>query len=280
MLRRGCHPPAQNPDSHIPAWIPGARRTRPNSLKEGIAGDPVVVDHAADGEHGEATVLELLQLPELQLLLGLSDGQPHGVKANVSGNAVGVLKHGLHGDVALVGPELHDSSPEDDLAHGGGADDGGGEVRVVDGGEAGEGPPLLHDEADGGEHGHAAVLDLGLAEPLHVEVVGEAQGIEAGIPDPALEVLGLSKVGDGLGHGRESGGLRREGVILTEIWGEVYVRRDGLLEEWGKNWTGHAAPIDRSPTDYSRIRWKVDASFKGVSSSPNASPLLPAHPYL
>mmetsp|Transcript_15045 Transcript_15045/g.25078 ORF Transcript_15045/g.25078 Transcript_15045/m.25078 type:complete len:307 (+) Transcript_15045:63-983(+) len=174
-------------------------------LEEGISGDPVVVDHAADGQHGEAAILELSKGHAVLLLLGLADGQAHGVEPDVAGDAVGIGEHGLHGDVALVGPELHDAAPEDDLEHGGRADDGGGEVGVVDVGVARDGDKLLLPKTEAGEHGGAGVLDLGLAEPLHVEVVGEAEGVEADVADVSLGVLGLGEEGDGLGHGVDGG---------------------------------------------------------------------------
>ena len=176
-----------------------------HTLEERISGDPVVVDHAADGQHGQAAILELPKGHAVLLLLGLADGQAHGVEAEVAGDAVGVGEHGLHGDVALVGPELHDAAPEDDLEHGRRADDGGGEVGVVNVGVARDGDVLLLPEAEAREHGGAGVLDLGLAEPLHVEVVGEAEGVEANVADISLEVLGLSEERDGLGHGVQGG---------------------------------------------------------------------------
>ena len=40
--------------------------------------------------------------------------------------------------------------------------------------------------ANDGEHGHAAVLELSLSEELHVEVVGEADGVELSV---ALNVI-------------------------------------------------------------------------------------------
>ena len=176
-----------------------------DNLEERLAGDPVVVDHAADGKHCKTAVLELTKGHAVLLLLGLANGQAHGVKAKVTGDTVGVGEHGLHGDVALVGPELHNATPEDDLEHGGGTDDGGGEVGVIDVGVSGDGDVLLLPEAEAGEHGGTGVLDLGLAEPLHVEVVGEAEGVEADITNVSLGVLGLGEEGDGLGHGVHGG---------------------------------------------------------------------------
>jgi hypothetical protein len=63
----------------------------------------------------------------------------------------------------------------------------------VDGGGGG----LLHDPAEHGKHGNAAVLELSLAEHLHVEHLGEAKGVEANVTrERAVEVGGLLEEGD------------------------------------------------------------------------------------
>jgi len=52
--------------------------------------------------------------------------------------------------------------------------------------QPGAGEELDLQEARHGEHGHAGVLDLGLAEPVEVDPdvvdVGEAEGVEAHVP--------------------------------------------------------------------------------------------------
>eukprot|EP00961_Rhodomonas_salina_P061848 830395-Rhodomonas_salina.1 len=42
---------------------------------------------------------------------------------------------------------------------------------------------VLHDHAGGGEHAHAAVLELGLAQPAHVDDAGEPKRVEADVTD-------------------------------------------------------------------------------------------------
>jgi len=62
---------------------------------------------------------------------------------------------------------------------------------------------LLEYETNGGEHGRAAVFDFGFAEPLHVEVLGEAERVEAYISYPSGGVgWGLDEW-EGFGHGVE-----------------------------------------------------------------------------
>ena len=95
----------------------------------------------------------------------------------------------------------------------------------------GEGVQVLHDGAGGGEHAHAAVLDLGVAEPgdgLVRSEVGEAEGI------PLLaELDGVGLGEDGLaGHAgvRGCGGSRgRGGLLLGSLLGSLGLL-DGLLD--------------------------------------------------
>mmetsp|Transcript_13401 Transcript_13401/g.37052 ORF Transcript_13401/g.37052 Transcript_13401/m.37052 type:complete len:252 (-) Transcript_13401:132-887(-) len=203
----------------------GSRQAR---LEEWLSGDPVVVDHATDGEHGQSSVLDLLQLHLGHLLVGLANGQTHWVEPEVAWLPCWILEHGLHGDVALVGPEFQNTHPQDDLEHGGGTDDGWREVGVVDVGVSWDGHPLLRDESEACEHGGASVLDLGLAQPLHVEVVGETERVEADIADVSLEVLWVHDEWKGLGHlSVELGGgksaswsLRDEGGGASDEGGE------------------------------------------------------------
>mmetsp|Transcript_1919 Transcript_1919/g.4587 ORF Transcript_1919/g.4587 Transcript_1919/m.4587 type:complete len:285 (+) Transcript_1919:212-1066(+) len=200
-------------------------------LKEGFTGDPVVVDHATDCQHRQASVLEFLQFHVVHLVLGLSDGQSHGVESEVSGFAVGVREHGFHGDVSLVGPEFQDTHPEDDLEHGRGTNNRGGHVGVVDVFVSGDGEVLLHRESNGGKHGGASVLDLGFPQPLHVHVFGKVEGIETDITDVSLEVFGSHEEGKGLGHLRvEGGGSGDSGILRGE--------GSGSAQEGGKNGGG------------------------------------------
>ena len=172
------------------------------NLEEGFASDPVVVDHTADGQHSQAPVLDLLQLKSLHFFLGLILLVSQRIKAKVSRDSVLVLEHGFHGNVTVVGPELKDSHTKDNLEHGRDSDRGGGEVGVINVCVSRDGGELLNDESNGGKHGGSSVLDLGLAEPLHVEVIGEAKGVETNISNVSLQVLGVSQERKRLGHFR------------------------------------------------------------------------------
>mmetsp|Transcript_7773 Transcript_7773/g.16126 ORF Transcript_7773/g.16126 Transcript_7773/m.16126 type:complete len:235 (-) Transcript_7773:35-739(-) len=211
-------------------WCVGLlERTRTNHqkrsvlccLEEGITGDPVVVDHTANGEHRQASVLDFLKLHGVHLFLGLADGESHRVEANVSGLTGGVRKHGLHGDVSLVGPEFQDSHPEDNLKHGGGTDNRRGKVRVIDVLVSGKGHVLLRDESNGGKHGGTSVLDLGLPHPLNVHVIGKVEGIESNITDVSLKLFGSCKERKGFGHLRVERGRSDTGILRGESSGRA-----------------------------------------------------------
>ena len=164
--------------------------------------DKVVVDHATDGKHGESSILQLLQFQLVDLLLGLSRQSVRG-KTKISGDTGRVLEHGLRGDRALVRADLLEASREDYLEHSTRADSSRGEVGVVYMHvlEHRERDKFTRQETDGGEHGNAAVLDLGLAKPIDVEHLGEAKRIEAHITDVPVESLGLRQEGKRRGHG-------------------------------------------------------------------------------
>mmetsp|Transcript_14795 Transcript_14795/g.32235 ORF Transcript_14795/g.32235 Transcript_14795/m.32235 type:complete len:259 (-) Transcript_14795:55-831(-) len=180
-------------------------------------------DEAGGGPHGQPSVGDLLGLEPLGLG-GVALHVPQGIQAEVARGAVAALPsagggdagHGLDegdhdeagGDVLGVGvPEL----PERvclALGRGGLA--------------AGGGPEELHlEEARHGQHGHAPVLELGLAEPVevdaHVVDVGQAQGVEAHVAGhaaveerrPVHEWKGLALLGgqrDRRPGGRGGGG--------------------------------------------------------------------------
>lgn len=55
----------------------------------------------------------------------------------------------------------------------------------------GEVDKLTSDETGRGEHGNASVLDFGLLEPLDVEGVGEAEGVESVGTDESVGVGGV-----------------------------------------------------------------------------------------
>jgi len=135
-------------------------------------------NHAADGDHSKAAILELGKL-HLLLLLGVGGVEAEGVERKVTGTTVVALGHtGVGGE----GHGLDEGDPKDDLLHGVGE----GVVRVDDLGDgieaellAGDADEFGNDETDGGKHGSAAVLQLGLTEPG--EPLGGALSKAAGI---------------------------------------------------------------------------------------------------
>ena len=163
-----------------------------------------------DADHGEAAVLELLHLhlPALVLFGGVAlevvdDGLPLA--------GVGLALQGL---LVLVG--LEGAAQDDELGpplrvglEDGGHGIGGRDVLRVEGAEGvGEEP------ADGGEHGRAAVGQLGLAGPLGRDPLGQVERVEelaAGLEVDADEVV--VSLGDGRveGGGGRHGGLRGKG---------------------------------------------------------------------
>ena len=178
---------------------------------EGALGEDGLGDDAGEGKHGETAVLDLLELHLVDLLLGLVLEEADGVEAEITGGTAGSVE-GLHeGDGA---DDLGEAEPEEELAHGAVLDEG---VVGGDGGEAlvglGEGvdakAAVDGAEAEPGHHADAAVLELGLAEEVHGDEVGEAEGIEANIADVSLEVLRVGEEGEGGGllSGEAGGGL-------------------------------------------------------------------------
>ena len=149
-------------------------------------------NHTADGDHGKTAVLELGKL-HLLLLLGVGGVEAEGVEGEVAGTSVVALGHaGVGGE----GHGLDEGDPEEDLLHGVGE----GIMSVDDLGDgleaellAGDADELGDDETDGGEHGGAAVLELGLAEPG--EPFGGALGEAAGV-----KVFGRPAGRGGEGH--------------------------------------------------------------------------------
>ena len=184
-----------------------------------MSGDGGAGDHTTDGDHGQTAVLELLEL-HLLLLLGVAGVEAEGVEGVVTGAAVVALGHtGVGGE----GHGLDEGDPEEDLLHGVregivGVDDLGDglEAELL----AGDADELRDDEADGGEHGGAAVLELGLAEPG--EPLGGALGEAAGV-----EVDG--------GPGAAGEGHRLRSLTSNHSIRELLESRGGgALLSWGK----------------------------------------------
>merc|ERR1719472_285411 len=144
-------------------------------------------DHACGREHGEAAVLELLRLHLLELfgVLGLEAGR---VEVEVARDVPRteleiVLRHGrLHPTAERTEGLGHRDEEEYD-----GPEALGHLPELVDGNtidlapEERRGARLANEEAEGCEHGHTAVRELGLAVALELRrrhTLGEARGIE------------------------------------------------------------------------------------------------------
>ena len=175
------------------------------SLEKSISGDPVVVDHNSDSQHSKTSILKFSKVHSVQLVLALSNRKSHWVKSKVSRDTVLILKHVFHGNISLVGPELKDTHPEDNLEHGRSTDNRWGKVGVIYVGVTRDGQELLLCESKGGKHGNTTMLDLSFAEPLHVKKVGESEGIEANISNISVKVGWCLKERNCLGHGVQGG---------------------------------------------------------------------------
>merc|ERR1719504_600160 len=127
-------------------------------------------DHACGREHGEAAVLELLRLHLLELF-GILGPEAGRVEVEVARNVPGteleiVLRHGrLHPAAECTEGLRHRDEEEYD-----GPESLGHLPELVDGNavdlapEERRGARLAHEEAEGCEHGHTAVCELGLPE--------------------------------------------------------------------------------------------------------------------
>ena len=220
-------------------------------LDHALLEEELLVEHAGEGEHSEAAVLDLNELAAGEGSGVLAAAK--GVEAEVAGGTavsehVGckqrrdksvscphktrellqcevpdarfcsrnsrqapmrTLLFCLHkdtggqgsltgGKLEVVGEGLDEADGEEHLPEAGGGDN----EEVVDGGlavgEHGEGHELLDKEADDTEHANTSVLELGLAEPAEVEVVGEANGVKADVTgEGAIELGGALEEGNG-----------------------------------------------------------------------------------
>ena len=190
---------------------------RVGRLKQSLSGNKIMMNHSPNCQHGQPSILNLLQLHSIDLTLALILNHAHRIKPEITRSPIGILprKHILHGNLALVGPPLLHSRGANNLKHGTDSHGARGQVRVVHVhiGVHREVDELTGNESGGGKHGHAAVLDFGLLQPVHVEVAREVEGVEFSGAHEAHCGGGLGEEGEGFGHfGREGrGGLR---------WGE------------------------------------------------------------
>lgn len=73
---------------------------------------------------------------------------------------------------------------------------------------------LLHDKANHSQHRGSAVLDFGFSQVLNVEIIGETKGIEFGVSNVPIQVLGFGQEGNGFGHFGIEGSANRSGLLV------------------------------------------------------------------
>lgn len=146
-----------------------------------------LVNKAANSAHRQPAIFQFLELEVGDLLLALSlelrgTVERSGEHTNLLG---GILVHVRHAHLAVVVDRLHGTNANKDLSpHLGanveeGVDGVGHVVQTVGRGKVDA--VSSHEPANHGKHGNAAVLQLSLAQPLHIVNFGEPQGIELGI---------------------------------------------------------------------------------------------------
>mmetsp|Transcript_28015 Transcript_28015/g.68959 ORF Transcript_28015/g.68959 Transcript_28015/m.68959 type:complete len:214 (-) Transcript_28015:133-774(-) len=155
------------------------------------AGGQLLANHAGDGDHRNAPVVELLELLFVDLVHALSLEEAEGVEPEVAGGVVSLEQEKVRRLEGVLPRELHARALGDDDDGGEGAPERGGDLlEVVDGGagdvgveEEGAALDLLADEeAERGEHGDAAVGDLHVGVALGlalVDAVEEAEDVQA-----------------------------------------------------------------------------------------------------
>mmetsp|Transcript_2444 Transcript_2444/g.6956 ORF Transcript_2444/g.6956 Transcript_2444/m.6956 type:complete len:239 (-) Transcript_2444:36-752(-) len=192
-------------------------------------------DKAKPANHGKAAVLELGR--SVLLAAAEVEGVPAEV-AGVGGASRGLLAsrcvHVEEGVAANSAKELRGGSElneEDDTHDLRQAERGGRgerlegrlgraeELRV--GGRARQAVALLHEEAEGGEHAHAAVLDLSGTQPVQIPEVGQAKRVEANVAEH-----GAVELRRALLEGHRGGHLHLLGDLLDHLLGGLATGRD------------------------------------------------------
>lgn len=142
-------------------------------------GHPLLVDKTADGNHGQAAVNQLGVLELVKGGIGL--GQVQRVEPELPGPAAAALHHLENGGHA--NNNLQPTNPQQQLLHGALRNEvvvgwlrQRGAARVE-----GKRVKLLDKQAQDGQHGDAAVLDLRLPQELKINIVAEAQRVKAHI---------------------------------------------------------------------------------------------------
>ena len=154
--------------------------------------DELLGDHAGDGDHGDAAVVDLLELHVVEPLGILTLGQAEGVESVVVSGGVVVLHEEELFRVEGVLPRRLDAVGLDGEDEGAekAPEESGDLLEVVDGraGDVGveeEGGALdllADEEAERGEHGDAAVGDLDVSVTLSLaglDAVEEAEGVDS-----------------------------------------------------------------------------------------------------
>ena len=153
-------------------------------ITPGRASQSILKEHADDGHHGQASVGKLgIKLPSTGswVLDGVAKAEVSQAKVALA--IVAGLGRLLVCDKLEEARESEDLGPSFLRHHGDGLESGGhvGKFQVVGWREVAIKPVVLwHNVSDGSEHGHASVLNLGLAaalEDLHIVVLGESERV-------------------------------------------------------------------------------------------------------
>eukprot|EP00324_Dicrateria_rotunda_P006287 CAMPEP_0206158256 /NCGR_PEP_ID=MMETSP1474-20131121/4663_1 /ASSEMBLY_ACC=CAM_ASM_001110 /TAXON_ID=97495 /ORGANISM="Imantonia sp., Strain RCC918" /LENGTH=232 /DNA_ID=CAMNT_0053558221 /DNA_START=328 /DNA_END=1026 /DNA_ORIENTATION=+ len=202
---------------HQPAPSSGVGEDVGERGQDGLARHERLVQHARERKHRKPPVLELCQLQAVARGRVLAEFER--VEAQVARNALRVLEHVHHRVLALVADDLEPRHEEDDLHEplrrhrGEGLHLVGRVARVARHLEE-----LLENDPRRREHADAAVLELGLAQPLDVEEVGEVQWVEAGLS--ARQAARLAR-------GRSQEGKRLRGLRDSHAHARLLQRHGG-----------------------------------------------------
>merc|ERR1711943_3139 len=133
--------------------------------------DELLGDHAGDGDHRDAAVVDLLELHVVEPGLVIALGEVEGIEGVVTGGVVGLEEEELVGIEGVL-PRVLDAGGLN------GEDEGAEETPEEDGGAL---DLLADEEAERGEHGNAAVGDLDVRVALGlagVDAVEEAESVD------------------------------------------------------------------------------------------------------
>mmetsp|Transcript_41060 Transcript_41060/g.83854 ORF Transcript_41060/g.83854 Transcript_41060/m.83854 type:complete len:273 (+) Transcript_41060:211-1029(+) len=177
-----CHCAAPASESSAAAKGAACLLRSGNGVDHGVEERPLLLrqhSHGGDsgeGQHGQAPVAQLL---ELHIILALGIGWVKASQAKVTWLAIRFAL--LHVDDRQESEEFQVAQPDQDLRHAAELHHG---VMRLDGGDlkgVARDPQtqIRRDPAHGGQHRHAAVLQLRFAEPADVDGQREAHGVEA-----------------------------------------------------------------------------------------------------